>query len=277
MTAILTIHGVNQFDPDRAPAEAAARLGAVWTTALNHGLTVPVEGADVRMVYYADLLQPTGPVSQGAEGDLDHMSPEAAEAARHWAELHGVDLDQAQGRVLTPVRWVADAVARRKGLDRDAVRGLVARFFPDLVAYLHSPATRDAVQTRLAEAIERESPSVLIAHSLGSVVAYDTLWRHGLKVDALISIGSPLAMPDIVFPHLQHTCTAGKGSRPQGAGAWVNIADPGDLVAIPQPLTERFDKVTTNIRTGIGAFSFHKAANYLRNKATADAVARYVS
>ncbi|MER7181286.1 hypothetical protein ABT404_17695 [Streptomyces hyaluromycini] len=274
MPQILTIHGVNQFDPDREPPAAAARLGAAWTAALNRGLETPVEAADVHMVYYADLLQPTGDIPQGE--DLDHLPPEAADAARRWAELHGVNLDEAQGRIAAPLRWVADAVARRKGLGNDTVRRLIARFFPDLVAYLHSPTTREAVQARLAEAIERTSPTVLIAHSLGSVVAYDTLWRHDVKVDALITVGSPLAMPDIVFPHLQHPCTDGKGSRPHGAVAWVNIADPGDLVAIPQPLAERFDKVTTDVRAGIGAFAFHKAAGYLANGETAKAVTRYL-
>ncbi|MFV5995480.1 hypothetical protein ACNPQM_24385 [Streptomyces sp. NPDC056231] len=62
--------------------------------------------------------------------------------------------------------------------------------------------------------------------------------------------------------------------RPHGAAAWVNVADPGDIVAIPQPLTERFNKVTTDVRTGIGAFPFHKAAGYLANRETADAVTR---
>ncbi|MFE2092234.1 hypothetical protein [Streptomyces sp. NPDC059460] len=47
--------------------------------------------------------------------DLDHLLPEAADAARRWAEMHGVNLDEAQGRIATPLRWVADAVARRGG------------------------------------------------------------------------------------------------------------------------------------------------------------------
>jgi pimeloyl-ACP methyl ester carboxylesterase len=132
---------------------------------------------------------------------------------------------------------------------------------------------RSSVQQRLADTIEREAPQMVIAHSLGSVVAYDTLWRNPhLQVDVLVTIGSPLAMPDVVFPHLHHDRTGPKGARPPAATAWVNVADPGDVVAIPQPLTDWFDGVTTNVRTGIGAFSTHKAANYLKNRDTAQAL-----
>ncbi|MFF4010592.1 hypothetical protein [Streptomyces sp. NPDC001717] len=275
MTRILAIHGVNQYDPARTPDAAAARLGAVWHQALNRELPAPVDAVDMRLVYYADLLRPTGPAAQGATDDLDHLSPEAADAARRWGEAHGLDLNKAQGRVLTPVRWVADAVAQRKGLDSKLVRRFVASFFPELVAYLHSPA-RQTVQRRLADAISKESPTVLIAHSLGSVVAYDTLWQHAHKVDVLLTIGSPLAMPDIVFPHLQHKPRSGKGVRPNTVGHWINIADPGDLVAIPQPLTKHFDDVDSNLSSGIGAFSFHKAVSYLKCSATAEALAPFL-
>lgn len=275
MTRVLAIHGVNQYDPARTPEAAAARLGGVWTRALNDKLPVPLEAADMRLLYYADLLQPTGPAAQSSGDDLDHMSAEAADAVRRWGELHGVDLNEAQGRALTPARWVADAVARRKGLDQKLVRKFVADHFPELVSYLHSPA-RAAVQQRLTDAITAEKPRVLIAHSLGSVVAYDTLWRHAQEVDVLVTIGSPLAMPDIVFPHLQHTPKNDKGSRPQGVPHWINIADPGDLVAIPQPLTHRFDNVTSNLSAGIGAFSFHQAVSYLKCSTTAKALAPFL-
>ncbi|MGK5696105.1 hypothetical protein ACSNOJ_24985 [Streptomyces sp. URMC 128] len=277
MSRIVAVHGVNQYDPARGPDEAADRLGAAWARALGHNLPRPLEDGDLGMAYYGDLMHAARPVrGQGAGDDIDRFSDEAVDAVLRWGELLGVRTDGAQGRVLAPVRWIADAVARRYGLDHDLVRQFVARFFPDLLAYLHTPA-RTRVQQRLADAVARRRPRVLIAHSLGSVVAYDTLWqRTDLKVDVLVTIGSPLAMPDVVLPHLQHPRGSRPGSRPPGAAAWINIADPGDLVAVPQPLTDTFQGVTSCLSTGIGAFRMHKAGGYLRSAATAKAVLPYL-
>jgi hypothetical protein len=269
---IVAIHGVNQYDPTRSPAAAATRLGDVWTTAINHSLPRPLDREALVLTYYADLLQARESLEQGAVDHIDSLGPSVERAVLAWGELLGVSAAEAQGRVLTPARWVADTVAKRFGLDHRLVRSFVARFFPELIAYLHSQA-RTLAQQRLIDVIEREEPQVLIAHSLGSVVAYDTLWQNpGLKIDAMITIGSPLAMPDVVFPHLQHGRDRRKGTRPASADEWINIADPGDIVAIPQPLTDRFDQVTTNLRTGIGAFSMHKATSYLKSRTTAKAL-----
>ncbi|MFH9060949.1 hypothetical protein ACH4GM_06980 [Streptomyces coeruleorubidus] len=278
MSRIVAVHGVNQYDPARGPEEAADRLGAAWARALGHNLPRPLGGNDLAMAYYGDLVHAARPVrgAQGTREDIDQLTPEAVDAVLRWGELLGVSTQEAQGRALAPVRWIADAVARRYGLDHDLVRQFVARFFPDLLAYLHTPA-RTQVQQRLADAVARQRPRVLIAHSLGSVVAYDTLWqRTDLKVDVLVTIGSPLAMPDVVLPHLQHPGGFRSGSRPPGAAAWINIADPGDLVAVPQPLTDTFRGVTSCLSSGIGAFRMHKAGGYLRSAATAKAVLPYL-
>ncbi|EFL36441.1 conserved hypothetical protein [Streptomyces viridochromogenes DSM 40736] len=277
MSRIVAVHGVNQYDPTRDADAAAARLGAAWARALSHQLPRPLGDGELSMTYYADLLQAVRPApdGQGPGDDVDGLAPDAVDAVLRWGELLGVSTRDAQGRVLTPVRWVADGVARRHGFDQELVRRFVARFFPDLLAYLHTPAG-PRVRQRLADAIARHEPRVLIAHSLGSVVAYDTLWRYtDLKVDVLVTLGSPLAMPDVVLPYLEHPDDSRAFSRPPGAAAWVNIADPGDLIAVPQPLTDTFRGVTSCVSTGIGAFRMHKAGGYLRSAATAKALLPY--
>ncbi|GHC98531.1 hypothetical protein GCM10010313_07500 [Streptomyces violarus] len=278
MSRIVAVHGVNQYDPTRGADAAADRLGAAWARALSHPLPRPLDDGELSMTYYADLLQAARPDQdgQGPGDDMDRLAPEAVDAVLRWGELLGVSTREAQGRVYTPARWIADGVAKRRGFDQELVRRFVARFFPDLLAYQHTPAgTR--VRQRLADAIARQEPRVLIAHSLGSVVAYDTLWQYtDLKVDVLVTIGSPLAMPDVVLPYLEHPDDSRAFSRPPGAAAWVNIADPGDLVAVPQPLTDTFRGVAACLSTGIGAFRMHKAGGYLRSAATAKAVLPYL-
>ncbi|GLZ38743.1 hypothetical protein Acsp05_23670 [Actinokineospora sp. NBRC 105648] len=49
----------------------------------------------------------------------------------------------------------------------------------------------------MVETIQAHQPDVVIAHSLGSVVAYEALWNSGATVDLLITLGSPLALPNV--------------------------------------------------------------------------------
>ncbi|MBR8638345.1 hypothetical protein KEF29_01125 [Streptomyces tuirus] len=229
MSRIVAVHGVNQYDPTRDADAAAARLGTGWARALSRNLPRPLGDGELSMTYYADLLQTARPApeGQGPRDDMDRLAPEAVDAVLRWGELLGVSAREVQGRALTPARWVADGVAKRYGFGQEPVRRFVARFFPDLLAYLHTPAGK-RVRQRLADAIARQEPRVLIAHSLGTVVAYDTLWEYtDLKVDVLVTMGSPLAMPDVVLPYLRHPDDSRAFSRPPGAAAWVNLADPG--------------------------------------------------
>ena len=52
------------------------------------------------------------------------------------------------------------------------------------------PRTARARQT-VADAIDRHRPEVVVAHSLGSVVTYETLWAHpGPDVELLVTLGA---------------------------------------------------------------------------------------
>ncbi|MGH8909608.1 MAG: hypothetical protein ACRD0K_24740 [Egibacteraceae bacterium] len=120
-------------------------------------------------------------------------------------------------------------------------------------------------------------PRIVIAHSLGSVVAYEALWaRPDPHVELLITLGSPLAMPDVVFDRLDPAPNGGRGARPPGVARWVNLADPGDLIAIPRPLTRRFARVDADDERSIHAFAFHRVARYLACPATHAHLAPYL-
>jgi hypothetical protein len=68
-----------------------------------------------------------------------------------------------------------------------------------------------------------------VAHSLGTVVAYNLLRReaqlHGWKVPMLITLGSPLGVRAV---RMRLTPI----SHPAGVTAWFNARDPLDLVAL---------------------------------------------
>src|SRR5262249_15249766 len=70
-------------------------------------------------------------------------------------------------------------------------------------SYFTQPGIRTACITEVATAIQHTRPRIVIAHSLGSAVTYDALWtRPHPDSDLLLTVGSPLAMPDIVYPRL---------------------------------------------------------------------------
>ena len=78
---------------------------------------------------------------------------------------------------------------------------------------------------------------VLIGHSLGSVIAYDTLWelthvqRAPGEVSLLVTLGSPLATR-FVQRSLQGARELGAARYPHNIRRWVNMTARGDTTAL---------------------------------------------
>jgi hypothetical protein len=99
--------------------------------------------------------------------------------------------------------------------------------------YLDDDARRAAVLHRAATAILRAPrPRVVIAHSLGSVVAWDLLADPRIDVDLLVTLGSPLAHPAV-----QAAPTAFPYDR---VGAWLNVVHLLDPVPAGRGLRDAF-------------------------------------
>ncbi|MGH3897972.1 MAG: serine peptidase [Pseudonocardiaceae bacterium] len=263
---IVGVHGIGNRQPGTTPGEAAAVLGNRWSSALRRGLG---QDSDLQaaIAYYAHHLATD--TAQGV-GNPEHLTQPEQQMLLHWARQLGAPPEVAQGRLAAPARAAADWIARKVGLDSKLVRLLVTTFCREMHLYLTDPARRHAVRDEVADTIATRQPAVVIAHSLGSVVAYDTFWtRPDLRIDLLITLGSPLALPDVVFPHLDPAPTNGKGSRPSGVRRWINIADPGDVIAIPRGLAPHSDGIDTDLTTPIGVFDTHKVTGYLACPAAA--------
>jgi hypothetical protein len=192
-----------------------------------------------------------------------------------WVGQLGAPIEVTQGYGTLPVRQAISWVADRFGLDSALVEWFVGRFFGEVATYLGRPDRRAAALSRVADLIAAHRPDAVVAHSLGSIVAYEALWaRRTLHVDLMLTLGSPLGMPDVVFERLQPAPEGLRGRCPPTVTAWVNIADPGDLVAIPRHLGRRFDRVAGDLETAIHPFDFHRAANYLRSPLTRTQLSR---
>jgi hypothetical protein len=269
MARVLGVHGVGNLRAEMTPEQAAHNLAGIWHKHLCRGGVGLRPHDDVVVAYYAALLHPPGRQGAGA-GGLDDLPADAEDMLWAWLTEHDLPTGTARGRGTWPLRQALAWIAERRHLAPHLVELFVATFFREVAAYLRTTegGARHAAREQVAEAIHDHNPQVVLAHSLGSVVAYEALWAHAeLHVDLLITVGSPLALPHAVFPRLVPAPENGLGARPPGVRRWINLADPGDLVALPpQGISRRFHGIDLDDQSVIHAFDFHLVANYLANQ-----------
>ncbi|MFD0427500.1 serine peptidase [Streptomyces zhihengii] len=181
-----------------------------------------------------------------------------------WVSALGAPAEVTMGRTTLPVRQAAEWIARRYG---DMARRFVVHFCREADTYVADPNSvhRQQVRAELHRVLELHRPRVVLAHSLGSVVAYEALWHQPVELDLLITLGSPLGLPGAVYDRLSlgEGNDARKGERPPRVRRWVNVADIGDIVAIPRDLPTRFPGIDVHHEVSLGLVASHQAARYL--------------
>ena len=270
MTAIVGVHGVGNYLPGQSAETVAARRSADWAASVATGLGVRPDALDLTVAYYAPLLHAGEPTGQAAALDpdqaLDALDPDTDALARSWIQALGLPEVTVQGRLAVPLRHAVSAAADRFSLDGRLTKLFVAVCFPEVARYLAADDAPARAQARehVAATIADRRASIVIAHSLGTVVAYEALHaRPDLEVDLLVTLGSPLALPGAVFHRLQPQPGGGTGLRPANVKRWVNISDYGDPIAILRPFQTYFPGVDLNLTESVGLFDFHRAARYL--------------
>ncbi len=251
MADIVCVHGAL-----RPQVDTPSQLAAQWYPALHQGLAAAGAQAldfSFQCVWYADLLR----------DPEDNSWPAAA-----------ADLRQAFiGLGGQTVRSWLDAL-----LNSAAAQHIgdwaVQLFLQQAWRYLNDPMPRAESRLRLSAALSDET-RVVIAHSLGSIVAWETLMRETNQVDTLITVGSPLAMPNVVADKLQPPPTGGRLLRPK-IRRWVNLSHVDDWVAHPAAL----DK---HVHGDVDDFLLqhevapHHIEHYLSSRELADAVVAALS
>lgn len=264
MARVLGVHGIGNYhyyrDNGRSPESAADAISASWSEWLLAGEPAQ-RTVDLQVAYYAHHLHRG--TAQGSD-DPATMEPGAQDLLVSWVELLQPRPQIAMGPRSARARQAADWLTRHAG---PAARVFALAFCRQVHTYLSKPDSdrRRRARCAVASAITRHRPEVIVAHSLGSVVTYETLWENPIpEVDLLVTIGSPLAMPGVVFPLLRPEIVANRGARPPGVARWVNLADVGDIVAIPRGgLAPHFDGVEYDADVVIGEWDFHTVKNYL--------------
>lgn len=101
--------------------------------------------------------------------------------------------------------------------------------------YLTDDELRATAQQRVLDLIDSDTRAV-VAHSLGTVVAYETLHRLDQPLPLLVTLGSPLGMRTVIYERLRPQ----PASVPEAVKRWINVADRDDLVAADLDLTRGF-------------------------------------
>lgn len=290
MARIVVVHGIAQefLGPEQLHRDL---VPALRDGVFLHGAP-PVEPSDVTCAFYGDLYFEPGTRSLDVPpwDETDVEDGMEAELLAAWWEF-AANLDPAvpapdePGTRGGPVAFAGSRMLRYAWV-RSALDALAASAFFGKVSdrmlifalrqvrrYLTEPGLRAAVQQRVADQV-RDDTRVLVAHSLGSVVAYETLCAHPewQSMD-LVTVGSPLGMRGVVFDRLSPAPVAGLGAWPGPVRHWTNIADRGDIVALTDRLRDRFGDRVADERIDNGP-RMHDFARYLSAPRTGAAVAR---
>jgi hypothetical protein len=252
------------------------------------GLSYP-EFPEIRVPYYGDTLaaltlaRPAATatvVKRGLDAD-ERFDDFVAAFVEQMARRDGLS-DAEIGALLTlegeavergPLNWgwvhsLAQILERRHPWLTNLV---LQRIVADVKAYVDFPDVRDAVHAIVEPAIGGDK-CIVVAHSLGTVVAYwvlAKLLKEKAKVPLFLTAGSPLGLRNIstkIVPPPRNF--------PTGVKRWVNLTDKRDIVA----LTETLDAKTflpnienlTDLNNGEDA---HSIARYLADPRVAQAIA----
>jgi hypothetical protein len=146
-------------------------------------------------------------------------------------------------------------------------RWVVGRFASDVIDYLYGADKKRMQAPVRAALLDRPSPAVVVAHSLGTVILYDVLSEPacaGLRIRQLITVGSPLGIGNI-----QERLRDGAGRPnpvPPSVAAWANFADSWDPVALDPTLHDEFtpnDRSARDERVNNPAGNNHDLTGYL--------------
>lgn len=130
-----------------------------------------------------------------------------------------------------------------RGMRRFFTRLLTDIFLDDVNDFLFQPHKRQRMEDSLLERIRPGGgPFIVIAHSQGSLVAYEVLrklTRAQCEVRLFVTVGSPLGMQE-VQDVMRKWIPSGRLRVPECVDAWLNVAERLDPVAIDNDISNDF-------------------------------------
>lgn len=253
---VLMVHGIAQGG--RKPQD----LEKIWVETLQEGFAAAGQSWPERLrfdfPYYGDTLDgfvaksylptPAGIVAKGPGQNLE-FEKFMQSALDQLQESGGISDHEVRSQMDTTVSqekgiqnwgWV-QAIARV--IDNrltPASNFTIEAFLSEVYLYISRREVSDAINALVVAKLTRE-PTIVIGHSLGSVVAYNVIksQRHALDLRKFITVGSPLGLRAI-------SGRLGVVENIANPAAWYNAYDERDIVAL-NPLDKKWFPVRPKI------------------------------
>jgi len=180
---------------------------------------------------------------------------------------------------------------------------IIRHFFNDLEAYYNGFCERQGEQCRIRTAIcsdlanllkrHRRKKILLIAHSMGSIIAYEVLTQYAPEtpIDTFVTMGSPLGMPviksKIMAEAVKNHAQKIELKTPENVRSnWYNLSDLKDRIAFNYKLGDDFtensrqvrptDKIVVNHYEFMGEKNPHKSYGYLQTPELAEIISEFL-
>ena len=269
---IIGIHGLGN-------KPSADTLEKWWKSAIGEGLKVFGESPrkiDFELVYWADILHPEPEDLQ----IIDPHHPLYNSNPYIPAQDYTVKpYSKTRRKLLDYLEKVMDQLFLNDDLSINFSKisdKIIHKYFKDLDAYYsrfiaHTSGAdsniRNLIRDRLYDKLKkhRRKDILLIAHSMGSIVAFDVLSQYSLdfKVDTFVTMGSPLGIPAVMNKIASELGDAGNAisslMTPESVVRnWFNLSDLEDKIAMNYNLSDDYQP---NIR-GVKPEDFIVHNNY---------------
>lgn len=244
---VVVVHGRGHIDD----ADSAA-MRKRWKRGLDSTIATTgahFDDADVRLAWYADILDPAG-LDACARTDDDSL---------------GI------GAFAAFVGALTSALPKNESREARSVMG-------DLL-WLIDDARRCAAERRVGAVIEQavatQRPVIVIGYSLGSLVTYGYLSRRNPRANDpeihLVTVGSPLGNP-IIRELLGQRADSLR--RPLSVRSWQNVYDRNDVVAAPIAGFSVTDAAVDRVTENETSRDPHEIERYLGDRAMVAAMRR---
>ncbi len=256
---LILIHG-------RGRKPAREDLEPLWHAALRRGIErdspkqlAKLDGVSTSFVYYGDLLQPIlDGLGRKCDEDLDLADLQTAlaelsalDSTKQFRSQYYYRMKRRSGKIKLLANLTAPFANSLRAED-----SFVGRIAPELLEYRRNPDLATAIRERLLAvlrpALEGGEDILLLAHCMGSVVAFESLWmlshrdpapRHKLKV--LLTVGSPLAS-DAVRKGMLGADRRVEERYPRNVTHWFNVAAEDDYLCHDMTVANDFEPMLAN-------------------------------
>lgn len=250
---LVFIHGRAQQGRD------PAKLKEIWINAwkeglAKNGLQMPIAEEGIRFPFYGDTLEDLTDGSTPAEAAKIVIKGDNADALEtefvrsfllEVQKQAGVTDDQVQELTDGPIErgilnwgWVQKVLEAIDTHVPGASAASVALATRDVHKYLNHDGFRGVINAGVGAAITPGVETVVVGHSLGSIVSYYLLKNegqaNGWKVPLYVTVGAPLAVTAVKqsLAPIKH---------PACVGEWFNAMDPRDIVSLYPLDAEHFN------------------------------------